>query len=275
MSIKINKTNITIRPSSIDTAQQCGYQWAKVFLEGGTSIPNSRAALGTALHKGVEVMWTEAIAANKKDPNISMMIDAGVESFKESSKDGMRYNSDETVDTINKEIVSGTQAFIDDIIPWLDIPEQVEARFTVPIGGHPIVKSISGTVDYISNGIIDDLKTSKRKPTIANYVTQQSTYKYLAVENGIDVKMNRIQSVVLKKKPEGHILELEPNIDQAKYLINNLLDKVEHAAKESAPMEVIFSCNTKYYLCSPKYCAFHGSCPATKRHTPEAKRPLI
>ena len=73
-----------------------------------------------------------------------------------------------------------------------------------------------------------------------------------------------IQSVVLKKEPACHILELEPNVDQAKYLVNNLLDTLEIAAKGSVPMEVLFRCNTKYYLCSEKYCSLHGSCPATK-----------
>lgn len=269
MSIKINNTDIVIRPSSVDSFQQCSYQWAKVFLEGVNSIPSSRAAIGTGIHKAIEVMWKEAIERGIKDPNTDMMFDAGIEAFKEESKkEGMSYNDGETIDTCNKEIVAGTQAFVEELVPFLDIPSATEQRFTLEIGNHPIVKSLSGTVDYIATGRIDDVKTGKRKPTVANFVTQQSIYKLLAEHNGVIVNHSMIQSVVLKKEPACHILELEPNVPQAKYLVNNILDTVEAACNEVAPMEVLFKCNTKYYLCSPKYCNMHGSCPATKKHTP-------
>jgi len=274
MSIKINNTGIVIRPSSIDNFQQCSYQWAKVFLEGVNTIPSSRAAIGTAIHKGVEVMWSEAIELNRKDPNTDMMFDAGVEAFKEESKLGMKYNDGETIDTCNKEIIEGTQAFVDELVPWLDIPTAVETRFTVDIGNHPVVTAISGTVDYLAPGRIDDVKTSKRKPVVANYVTQQSIYKYLAEANGHPVSHNMIQAVVLKKKPDCHLLELEPNVDQAKYLVNNILDTLEVAVKDIVPIDVLFKCNTKYYLCSEKYCTLHGSCPATKRTVKHEKPKL-
>lgn len=269
MSIKINNTDIVIRPSSVDSFQQCQYQWAKVFLEGVTTIPSSRAAIGSGIHKGIEEMWKEAINSGKKDPNTSMMFDAAIESFKkEAAKEGMSYNDGETITTCSDEIIHGTQAFVNELVPFLDIPIAVEKRFTVDIEGHPIVDGVSGTVDYIAPGRIDDIKTSKRKPTVANYVTQQSIYKFLAQENGHVVNYSMIQSVVLKKEPACHILELKSNIPQAKYLINNILDTIEAACNEVAPMEVLFKCNTKYYLCSKKYCSLHGSCPATKQHKP-------
>jgi len=275
MTIKINNTDIVIRPSSVDSFQQCSYQWAKVFLEGHNSIPSSRAAIGTGIHKGIEEMWKEAIARGKNDPNVDMMFDAAIEAFnEESKKEGMSYNEGETIDSCHKEITAGTQAFVDELVPFLDIPSATEQRFTLEIGNHPVVKALSGTVDYIADGRIDDVKTSKRKPVVANYVTQQSIYKLLAEHNGVEVRHSMIQSVVLKKEPACHILELEPNIPQAKYLVNNILDTIEAAANELAPMETLFHCNTKYYLCSPKYCNMHGSCPATKKHTPDMKPKL-
>lgn len=269
MSIKINNTNLRLRPSSIDNFQQCAYQWAKVFLEGIATIPNSRAAIGTGIHKGIEVMWEDAIAHGEKDPNSDMMFDAAIDAFNEEAAKGeMRFDKDETKDSCHKEICLGTQAFIDELIPYLDIPTATETRFTLPIADHPVVADISGTVDYITPGRIDDVKTSKRKPVTANYVTQQSIYKLLAEHNGHKVDHNIIQAVVLKKQPDCHILKLEPNVPQAKWLVNNLLDTIEAAVNEVAPMEVLFRCNTKYYLCSPKYCSLYGSCPATKKHVP-------
>lgn len=274
MSIKLNNTDIVLRPSSIDNAQQCAYQWAKVFLEGVITIPNSRAAIGTGIHAGVEALWTEAMTSGRKEPNLSMIHDAAVESFNEESKKGMRYDDGETIDTCHQEIINGTSAFVDDLVPFLDIPERVESRFTINLE-HPIVKAISGTVDYCGNGNLDDVKTSKRKPSTPNYVTQQSIYKMLAEAEGVEVKRNRIQGVVLTKNPYGIILDLEPNVDQAKYLVNNLLDKIEVFAQDIVPAETIFSCNTKYYLCSKKYCSLHGSCPATKRTANAVEKPKL
>jgi len=263
MSIQINNTELRIRPSAIDSFQQCSYQWAKVFLEGIPSIPNSRAALGTAIHKAVEVMWLEAIEHNEKDPNIDVMVDAGVESFKETAND-VQYDKDEDINTINKEIVLGTNAFVDDCLPFLDIPEATETRFTMKITDHPLVKELSGTVDYIAPGRIDDLKTSKRTPQPSSYTTQQTIYKLLAEHNGHKIDRNMIQGVILTKKPKGVILELEPDVPRAKALVNNMLDVLHVAANDMVPLDVLFRCNTKYYLCSRKYCNFYGSCPATK-----------
>ncbi len=269
MSIKINNTDIVIRPSSVDSFQQCQYQWAKVYLEGVTTIPSSRAAIGTGIHKGIEEMWKEAISSGKKDPNIGLMLDAATESFKEeATKKEMSYNDGETIDTCNREIILGTQAFVDELVPFLDIPIAVEKRFTVDIGHHPIVNGVSGVVDYIATDRIDDIKTSTRKPPASKFLAQQSTYKFLAQENGHVVNHNMLQVVVLKKEPACHILELKPNVLQAKYLINNILDTVEAACNEVTSMEVLFKCNTKYYLCSKKYCSLHGTCPATKQHRP-------
>lgn len=274
--IKINNTGIVLRPSSIDTFQSCPHQWAKVFLEGVITIPNARAAIGTAIHKGVEVMWKEAIEWNKKDPNTDMMFDASIEALHEEGKKGLRYDDGEDQSTAEKEITAGIISFVDDIVPYLDIPEAVEKRLSFNITDHPIVSGVSGTVDYILPTILDDVKTSKRKPTVANYVTQQSIYKILAIKNGYNIKHSRIQGIVLKKKPESHILPLEPNIDQAKYTINALLGTLQLASEDKAPIDLLFRCNTKYYLCSTKYCSLHGSCPATKRHSPEpTKTPVI
>jgi len=272
MPIKINNTEICIRPSSVDSFMQCGHQWARVFLEGGTSIPNARAGIGTGIHRGVEVMWNEAIDSGKKDANESMMIDASVAEFDEQAKDGMRYDNGENANTAHKEISGGIKAYIEDCLPYLDIPQAVETRFEVEIGNHPIDSKIGGTLDYLGDGIIDDVKTSKRKIAAGGHKTQQSIYKYLAIANGHDIKLNRIQGVVLTKSPYGMILDMETDIAAAKASVNTILDVIEYATKDLMPIDLLFRCNTKYYLCSTKYCAFHGSCPATKKHVPKQEK---
>lgn len=262
--LQINVEDMIIRPSSLDTFANCSYQWAKVFLEGIPSIPGNRAAIGTGIHRGAEVLWSDAIHTGKKDLNLSMVADAAVEAYEEEFKKGVQLDEGETKSGAIDEVVAGSRAFIDDIAVYTQIPVAVEQRFTIDITGHALVKAVSGTVDYLGKDNISDLKTGKRKATPANYVTQQSIYKLLATENGHDVKYNTIQNVVLKKVPEGQVLPMQTNVDQAKFLVNNLLDTLTLAASDTVPLELLFRGNPKYYLCSNKYCNQYSTCPYVK-----------
>lgn len=259
--IEINETNICIRPSAIDTFYGCAYQWGKVFLEGVVTIPNARAAIGTGIHAGVEVMWNESIAAQDKVVHKDSMYDAAIESFKEEGKKGLKYNDGENNKTAEAEIIKGTDAFVDDIVPFAKIPVAVETRFDINIIDHPIVGSVGGTLDYLGTDTIADVKTSKRKSGTAGYVIQQSVYKMLAEEHGHKVKQNLIHQVIMTKQPTGAILDLEPNVDQAKFVINTMLDTLELVHKDVRPIESILRGNPKYMFCSEKFCALHHCCP--------------
>jgi hypothetical protein len=263
MTIQILQEEIRLRPSAIDGFFGCAWQWGSTFLEGNRSMPSSRAAIGTAIHAGAEQMWQESIKKGDKVINLSAMTDAAMEAWKvENEQDNMQFNEGETQGTCAAEILAGTEAFIEDIVPFTSIPTGVEQFFKVDIK-HALVSEIGGTVDYINNNTIADIKTGKRKPSVANYSTQQSIYKYLAIENGIDVEHNLIQSVVLKKVPEGLIIPMESNVPQAKDLVNIMLDTLDLVMKDVAPIESILRPNPKYMFCSQKFCAFYGKCPGT------------
>ena len=208
-------------------------------------------------------MWQESITAGDKVVNLSMMTDAAMEAWKvENEQDNMQFNEGETQGSCAVEIVKGTEAFIEDIVPFTSIPTGVEEFFKVDIN-HALVSELGGTIDYINNNTIADIKTGKRKPSVANYSTQQSIYKYLAQENGIDVQHNLIQSVILKKVPEGAIIPMEANVPQAKALVNIMLDTLDLVMKDVAPIETILRPNPKYMFCSQRFCAFYGKCPGT------------
>ena len=260
------ENKLTIRPSSVDNFYQCPQQWYQVFINGKNSIPNSRAAIGTAIHAGVEQMWTESMQAKDKVYNPSASIDKAMAAFKEEEQKGLEYDANENTGSCAKEIIQGVDTFVEDIVPWTSIPTAVEKRFTVNISDHPIVGAVSGTLDYIHEGlgIISDVKTSKRKPTVANHETQQSIYRYLAEENGVKVNGNTIQAVVLKKKPEGHVLDMPINIPKAKSAVNSLLDTLTVMDKGVVDPDILFRGNPRYYLCSPKWCGFYKSCKFVK-----------
>ena len=189
------------------------------------------------------------------------MADAAMEAWKEEEQKGMRYDAGETQGTCAKEIIVGMDTYVEDIVPWVDIPTHVEERFTIAID-HDTVEAISGLMDYVDKdkGIISDVKTSKRKHTVSNSETQQSIYKYLAECNGMKVNWSTIQNVVLKKKPEGHIMDCQINVPKAKGIVNTLLDTLDVYNKGIIDPNMLFRGNSKFWLCSPKYCAYYNSC---------------
>ena len=274
--IQILQEDIRIRPSAVDGFFGCAFQWGKVFLEGKTSIPSARAAIGTAIHAAVEEGWKESMEKGDKSFNLSSIIDAGMESWKEETQKGVQYGKDEDEKSCMKEILVGTECFVEDIVPFSEIPIGVETFYKVDID-HPLVSEVGGTIDYETASTVGDVKTSKRKPSPGNYRTQQSTYKFLAKANGRDIKRNIIQGVILKKQPEGVILPLEANEQESKDLINIMLDTLRLVAEDKMPIELLLRPNPKYTFCSQAFCAFYGDCPGTKARElmPQVSHPKI
>ena len=251
---------ITIRPSAVDGFMNCPRQWAMTHIGGVPSVPGGRAAIGTAIHAAVEQEWKESIVTRKKDFNITAMADLAAAELAEMDLQGIQYDLGEDINTATGEAVKGVKTFAEDIVPFTDIPVAVEERYTIELD-NPVASRLSGTVDYISSDTIADVKTSKRKPVVANYNTQQTIYKLLAEANGRIVKQSLIQGVVLKAKPEGHILALEPDVDKAKFAVNTVLEVLDVFHKQKVAPDMLFRGNPKYYLCSNKYCALYATCP--------------
>lgn len=269
--LQVNNDAIRIRPSAVDTFYGCAWQWAKSFLEGSSSIPNSRAAIGTAIHKGIEVSWQQAMSSGKADHNLSMMADAAIQAWKEETKEGVAMGNDETAGTCEKEIVAGLDAWKEDISPFVAIPKAVEVFYKVDVT-NPFVTEVGGTIDYLAEGVIDDVKTSRRKVTGSSYETQQSLYKFLAEANGHKINHSRLQNIVLKKQPDGQIITLEPNVDKAKLLVNGILETLEIFHKDVVPPHVLFRGNPKYMFCSEAYCAHYSTCPFVNGDTPAPRK---
>jgi len=255
-----DEEKITIRPSAVDTFSNCSRQWAMTFLGGVSSMPGARAAIGTAIHAAVEQEWREAIATKVKNFNVSAMADLAEAELIEMDQQGLNYDFGENLATATGTAAQGVRVFAEDIVPFTDIPVAVERRYSMDLD-HPVAARLSGTVDYISDDTIADVKTSKRKPVPQSYSTQQSIYKMLAEHNGRTVNHSMIQGVTLKAKPEGHILEMTIEPEKAKVAVNTVLDVTEVFHKQVVSPDVLFRGNPKYYLCSVKYCALYATCP--------------
>lgn len=252
-------SKFVIRPSSVANFYACSHQWYKVHILKENTIPSARAAIGTAIHSAAETLWTDAIHTKSKDANMTKLNDAAIDSIQDQHKNGLMYDLEENITTAETTVLQGVNVFVRDIVTFTDIPIATEERYTLPVE-HNMVQSISGTVDYISEDTIADLKTSKKKISVAGHVLQQTIYKMLAQHNGRRVDYSLIQGIALTKKPQGHILELEPNIPQAKAAINSILDTLDVYYEDKVDPDILFRGNTSHYLCSPKYCSLHAKC---------------
>ncbi len=266
---------ITIRPSAVDGFLTCPLQWYQQHILGKSSVPGARAAIGTAIHAGIEEEWRKAIASGKKDFNLSAMQDRAVFELQElDNADSLAYDPGENIATAEVEAAAGVATYLEDIVPFTDIPTAVECRFSIQLA-NPIAERLSGTVDYLAPGVIADTKTSKRKPIPESYVTQQSLYTLLAEENGHKVEHNLIHGVVLKGKPEGHILTLHPNVPRAKAAVNVMLQTLDVLSQDIVPAELLFRGNPKHYLCDKRYCSHYNTCPYVKGDEPKPTKVLL
>lgn len=273
---------IVIRPSSLSTFVSCPRQWYAVNVLGMNTIPNVRAAIGTSIHKGAEELWKEAMSTQEKKPNLSMASDASTEEFDKILKESEETDMEElTPDDAKSTIVKGVRAFATDIMTVTPIPKAVEQTFSIPLK-HFAVSGIRGTLDYIGKsefGIgytIADIKTSKRKVAADSHTLQQSMYKFLAEKNGLKVDSNFIQGIVLAKtRTTGSVEKLEPEVEQVRYVTNNLLDRLDALKKGIDPM-LLFAGNPKHFLCSDKYCSLRATCPfVTGKKSTKEEIPLI
>ncbi len=261
--LAINKTDIRIRPSAVDGFYGCAFQWAKRFLEGVPQGPTgNRASIGTAIHAGAEQFWEEVKASGDREVfNLTAMTGRAVEAFEKDIEDGVKYGKDENANTSIVEIAHGVETFADDIGQFVAMPTFIEEYFEVPLE-HKLVTAVGGTVDYIAGKTLADIKTSKRKPAPQSHVVQQSIYKFLAESNGHEINNSTIQGVVLKKSgSDGMVLPLETNVEQAKFLINGILDRIDVALEDTIPLHVLFPGNPKYMFCTRLYCEHYETCP--------------
>lgn len=268
---------LTLRPSSIGSYISCQWQWYNVHILNRNTIPSARAALGTSIHKVAEVILNEAIETRHKDLNISKANDIAIQEYNELlKKDEPVFEDGDTKESIEKEILNGTKSWLDDIAPIIDIPIAVEKFYEVKTPNNPIFARVAGSIDYVGENTLHDIKSTRRKPTLQNYDLQQGCYALLREKNGENVDSVKIQAVILgKKETKGQILdlikdstdpfrELNDIKNQSRYIINNILEKAKVLNTDTINPEILFTGNPKSMLCSPKYCSLYNECKFVK-----------
>lgn len=247
---------IILRPSSIQQYINCKAQWFNVHIMGMKTPPAAAANAGTSVHFGAEVGYREKIA-NGNLPPLSVVLDAAVETWQETVKQGeLTYGEGETPEKCEHDIVRGMEDYYNDIMTTCD-PIAVEKRYTYNLD-HPMVESLSGTLDIVVERGVRDIKFTKKKSTASHYILQQSTYGLLRELNDEKVTHLGIHNVIRGKEAVEFAMPYKP--EYAKFWINRILDDLEKFHQTGDESIFQGTSPTTYYLCSEKWCAFYDQC---------------
>ncbi|MCH9740365.1 MAG: hypothetical protein K0U38_05945 [Epsilonproteobacteria bacterium] len=262
-----NFEKFTLRPSTVIGFASCERSWFNNFVKGVKSINSSKAMVGTAIHSAAEYYWTGCIKDNTKlDWNMSELQEYAMDCF--LAGENVVYESGENEQTCKNKIFNGTSALFRDIIEYTDVPLKTEYRVTMPIE-HPMIKDISGTIDYLGKDSIADIKTSGAKYQPKKAVVQQSIYKMLAEYNGYTVNNCTIQAVILlKNSTYGQVAEVQTNLGMAEALIESIKlklhyyynMKMEGKLSDEIIEDLLFAGNPGHYLCDDRFCPSRPTC---------------
>ena len=260
------ETPINIRPSGVSNFMACPKKWAAQTLMGYKGWGSFATVRGTGVHAGAEQIWTESIAKGEKVINTTQAQDAAVQSVEKAfEEEDIRLDKNdfaETKDNAKDNAAEGAAIYCD-MAQEIEIPKFVEHNMSIDLGDNITVR---GTADFIGhNGIVEDIKTSTKKPSPTQYAAQLGVYARLAELNGIkaDLENSRIQGVAfLKSKTQGHLLPFKLNMTLTSYLINTLKERTILARQNPLEIDLLFPANPSSYLCNPKYCAYWDDCEA-------------
>jgi len=253
---------IIIRPSSLATYINCPYKWYLQNVEGIQVIPKPVMVLGTAVHKGAEVGYTEKIQKGNLPP-VDVLTDAAVEEFREKIKEAdTTKEEDFNLNDYEKRVVTDVVNYRQNIMPYTQ-PKAVEKFYRLELSSKA-VEAIQGTADIIlQDNTIADIKVTLRKAQPKHYIMQLSTYALLIEKlDNVEVKKAEIHNIVDTKL--AAVLPLELHKKQVKYIINNLIDTLEVMQEGKVAPEILFKGNPQSFLCDKKYCDFYDKCPFVK-----------
>jgi len=259
---------IRIRPSSLSEFGSCAWKWYNKFILGKEEFTNSRAAVGTAIHKSAEMFWDECKETGNKDVSfLNLYMGAGLHQLEETlEKEDIKYSGKDDKDVLVKLVTSGVKAYFRDIVPFVNIPSDVELFVSVPVENNPYVYEIGGTCDQYSDkdNIADDIKTSSKTSYFSNHILQLSIYKFL-IEKVKKKKLSRfrVQGVTLykTKEAEGCVIPILTNVDRAVYIIKNLLTTLKVLHSGEVDPKILFRGNTQHHFCNQMFCGNYRTCP--------------
>lgn len=264
----MQKRPITIRASSFGTLFDCPARWIAIHLEGKRVPQNSKAALGTALHKGTALFDSERLSGIAS-PSVSAAEDAAVECINNPCSETEWEGEKATAEKIARSLTSKYCTEESHKHDFVAVEASVESLTITDLN---IV--LTGTTDRVFRNIdgeygIGDIKSGKQavgtdgKVKTQGHGAQMGIYELVAEA-----------STGLRISAPAEIIGLQTNIAPDKQRIGSGLiigakdallgddnnTGLLHTAAKLVHGEYPAWGNPRSMMCHNKYCPIHFNC---------------
>jgi RecB family exonuclease len=245
--------------SSVNTFLRCGQQWFFAYVAAIKSPPTLKQARGLAVHKAIEVNFTQKISS-RSDLPLTDVADAYSDEFDALSGDieEERHQIGDYKDSGIKLVKLHTSKVAPEIQPiWVEQPVQFM------INGIPF----SGQVDVLDEeSRIRDTKTTARKPSPDSYLLNMTGYaiSYRQITGAVETDTVLDYLVATQRPYYLPITMGGPVGDEEIVRFADIVENVAHTIKAGrfVPNGLITG------ACS--WCGYRDICPAyKKRNTSE------
>jgi hypothetical protein len=258
--------------SMLNMAAGCGIQFQRrygfrfgVWPQEEIIPPGVAAAIGTAVHKGVE-RNLNAIIRMRVPIHIEEVKDAVRDSLSAQWCEGVMLQEEEAIspdDTKGKAIdqaIALSQLHYEIVAPKL-APMTIEQPFTVEMVSYPM--DLGGKIDIIEHGnSIRDTKTSGKTPEADAARTLQVGCYALSrkVETGILPALATLDFLVKTKVPKYEPRTVVPDDRLVDYTLARFERLVTIIETVKAGKEAFQPAQPEDWRCSAKWCGYHASC---------------
>lgn len=253
------KGRILIRQSWLGDLMTCPERARFKLTHPHMSGPSDATIMGTAVHYGIEQVlnnWCDT--ASIGDVSMAHFERLRQEPYKETNLNPDKYET---------HIRSMCDAFVDGILPYVELGGETEYKFAVPTGlmVDDWTVWIEGTMDYITpNGVMWDWKTASRA---YNAREKQSTSLQATV---YAMAMNQLGLaeypaefnfgvMIRQDKPKSQIVRVTRNASHANWAKRHMKVAVEMALRQGIK-DTNWVMNESSNLCSERWCSYWSIC---------------
>jgi hypothetical protein len=257
MRIDADKRVVYVRQSWLNDVMICPERARYKLVYPEASGPSDATIMGTAVHSGIEHFL------NGEGPSSNIVEVALSEHARLKAEPHMVTNLDP--DKAETQIRSMTTAFVEDIMPLVELGGKVEHKFRYPTGlslGDWEVWA-EGTMDYLTpTGVVWDWKTSSRpynaRDKQANSI-QATVYAGAVVASGLsDFPCDFRYGVMVRNlTPKAQVLGLMRNESHMNWLRKTIEPVVRMALNG---LDNPWPMNDTSALCSSRWCPFWSMC---------------
>jgi hypothetical protein len=169
------KPGAVLSPTQVRTFLNCSARWWFKYGLGEPEAKNSALALGSAVHRTLEVNFREKVTTKEDLDTLGVV--ALFRSEWQGQMEQTEFRDDEDPAALGKVGEQLVAKYMDEAAPWIQ-PVVVETDVAGEIGGVPV----RGVVDLLDEeGRVVDVKTSARKPSgvSPDYAFQLATYRQI------------------------------------------------------------------------------------------------